>query len=31
VQCADDNDCDGFCVVGQCYTGARGECVPPAA
>jgi hypothetical protein len=27
--CADDLVCDGYCVLGQCYSG-RGECRPPA-
>ncbi len=31
VQCTDDLDCDGFCVVGSCFSGARGECRLPSA
>lgn len=27
--CVDDLDCDGFCVLGQCFFGALGECRPP--
>ncbi len=31
LPCTDDLDCDGFCVLGSCYTGGRGECRPPSA
>jgi hypothetical protein len=29
--CTTDTDCDGFCVLGQCFAGARGTCEPPVA
>jgi hypothetical protein len=28
--CATDADCDGFCVLGQCFANARGTCTAPA-
>ncbi len=28
--CTDDLACDGYCVLGECFTG-RGECRPPSA
>ena len=31
VQCTDDLDCDGFCVLGSCFGGALGECRLPSA
>jgi len=27
--CATDADCDGFCVLGQCFANARGICTAP--
>lgn len=31
MQCTNDLDCDGFCVLGSCFTGALGQCLPPSA
>ncbi len=31
ASCQTDADCDGFCVLGQCFGQGRGECRPPAA